>query len=71
MFLSSFPCSADHLRILISSNRKLYTDIRATKAENLEADFLSGTVHKNSPDNAEDTALTPGLGRSHMPRGNY
>ena len=31
-------------------------------------DFLGGTVVKNPPANAGDTGLSPGLGRSHMPR---
>ena len=29
-----------------------------------------GTVDKNLPANAGDMGLMPGLGRSHMPRGN-
>ena len=29
-------------------------------------DFLGGIVDKNPPANAEDTGLTPGLGRFHM-----
>ena len=34
-------------------------------------DFPGGTVVKNPPANAGDTGLSPGLGRSHMPRSNW
>ena len=33
-------------------------------------DFSGGAVVKNLPANAGDTALIPGLGRSHMPLSN-
>ena len=32
--------------------------------------FPGGTVVKNLPANAEDTGLSPGPGRSHMPQSN-
>ena len=32
--------------------------------------FPGGAVVENLPANAEDTGLSPGLGRSHMPRSN-
>ena len=32
--------------------------------------FPGGAVVKNPPANAGDTGLSPGLGRSHMPRSN-
>ena len=32
--------------------------------------FHGGTVVKNLPANARDKGSSPGLGRSHMPRGN-
>ena len=32
-------------------------------------DFPDGPVVKNSPANAGDTGLIPGLGRAHMPWG--
>ena len=35
-----------------------------------EPGFPGGTVVKNPPAKAEDTGLSPGLGRSHMPRSN-
>ena len=35
-----------------------------------EEDFLSGPVVKNPPVHVGDTGSIPGLGRSHMPRGN-
>ena len=39
--------------------------------ENIEKrDFRGGTMVKNLPANAGDKALSPGLGRSHMPRSN-
>ena len=34
------------------------------------AGFPGGAVVKNLPANAGDTSLSPGLGRSHMPRSN-
>ena len=33
-------------------------------------DFPGGAVVKNPPANARDTDLSPGPGRSHMPRSN-
>ena len=33
-------------------------------------DFPGGAVVKNPPANAGNTGLSPGLGRSHMPRSN-
>ena len=33
-------------------------------------DFPGGAVVKNPPANAGDTGLSPGPGRSHMPRSN-
>ena len=38
--------------------------------ENKWKGFPGGTVVKNPPANAGDTALSPGLGRSHMPQSN-
>ena len=35
-----------------------------------EEDFPSGPVVKNPPAHVGDTGSIPGLGRSHMPRGN-
>ena len=35
-----------------------------------DLDFPGGAVVKNPPANAGDTGSSPGLGRSHMPRGN-
>ena len=32
--------------------------------------FPGGAVAKNPPANAEDTGLSPGPGRSHMPQSN-
>ena len=34
----------------------------------LSGDFPGGTVVKNPPANAGDNGLSPGPGRSHMPR---
>ena len=33
-------------------------------------DFSGGAMVKNPPANAGDTGLSPGSGRSHMPRSN-
>ena len=33
-------------------------------------DFPGGAMVKNLPANAEDTGLSPGAGRSHMPQSN-
>ena len=42
-----------------------------TTYQNLwDMDFPGGAVVKNLPANAGDTGLSPGPGRSHMPRGN-
>ena len=38
--------------------------------EELLLDFLGGPVVKNPSANVADTGSIPGLGRSHMPRGN-
>ena len=35
-----------------------------------ERDFPGGAAVKNLPANAGDTGLSPGPGRSHMPRSN-
>ena len=35
-----------------------------------DRDFPGGAVVKNPPANAGDTGLSPGPGRSHMPRSN-
>ena len=47
----------------------------ATKALGLTSErevggFPGGAVVKNLPANAGDTGLSPGLGRSHIPRSN-
>ena len=58
---------------------KKETKLPFTEAEsNLEGelkllqdrDFPGGSVVKNPPANAGDTAASPGRGRSHMPRSN-
>ena len=38
---------------------------------NVELGFPGGAVVKNPPANAGDTGLSPGLGRSHMPRSSW
>ena len=38
--------------------------------QKIDRGFPDGSVVKNSPANAVDTGLIPGLGRSHMLRGN-
>ena len=38
--------------------------------KNIPGGFPGGAVVKNLPANAGDTGLSPGLGRSHMPRSN-
>ena len=40
------------------------------KALRLYSGFPGGAVVENLPANAGDTGSSPGLGRSHMPRGN-
>ena len=40
-------------------------------SNDLNRDFPGGTVVGNPPANAGDTGSIPGLGRSHMPRGNW
>ena len=39
--------------------------------ENIMLGFPGGTVVENLPANAGDMGLSPGLGRSHMPRSNW
>ena len=46
------------------SNTNKYRNIKMSQC------FPCGTVVKNLPANAGDTGSSPGLGRSHMPRGN-
>ena len=45
-------------------NQKIYF------AKGLYRDFPGGAVVKNPPANAGDTGLSPGPGRSHIPRSN-
>ena len=48
----------------------LYKEILAAIEKFTLRDLPGGPVVKNLPANAGDTGLTPGPGRSHMPRGN-
>ena len=48
----------------------LYKEILAATEKFTLRDLPGGPVVKNLPANAGDTGLTPGPGRSHMPRGN-
>ena len=41
-----------------------------TRLSKTNRDFPGGAVVKNLPANAGDTGLSPGPGRSHMPRSN-
>ena len=51
------------LKIIMYMYRMLY--------QNLMEGFPGGAVVENLPANAGDTGLSPGLGRSHMPRNNW
>ena len=42
----------------------------ALKLKPIKRDFPGGAVVENPPANAGDTGLSPGPGRSHMPRSN-
>ena len=57
------------------SRRKQYkgtilTEIVQNHFQELKRDFPGGAVVKNPPANAGDVGLSPGPGRSHMPRSN-
>ena len=45
-------------------------NILADLSINISMGFPGGAVVENLPANAGDTGLSPGLGRSHMPRSN-
>ena len=45
-------------------------EVRKKKEIRVREGFPGGTVVKNPPVNAGDTGLSPGPGRSHMPRSN-
>ena len=47
-----------------------YKTLDEVKEGNEFWDFPGGAVVKNLPANAGDMGSSPGLGRSHMPRGN-
>ena len=44
--------------------------LAVTQLKNTEAGFPGGAVVKNPPANAGATGLSPGPGRTHMPRSN-
>ena len=45
-------------------------EVICQNVKNIFQGFPGGAVVKNPPANAGDTSLSPGLGRSHMPRSN-
>ena len=45
-------------------------DMFKTEVRTVFPGFPGGAVVENLPANAGDTGLSPGLGRSHMPRSN-
>ena len=45
-------------------------EIKGIQIRKEEVGFPGGAVVENLPANAGDTGLSPGLGRSHMPRSN-
>ena len=51
-----------------SKKREMLREKDAVKT--VLGDFPGGAVVKNPPANAGDTGLSPGPGRSHMPRSN-
>ena len=58
------------LEMLLRTNSK-WRNICSRKSIKIQqGGFPSGTVVKNPPANAGDMRLSPGLGRSHMPRSN-
>ena len=52
------------------SLRRLIKLISLYELRKKERGFPGGAVVKNQPANAGDTGLSPGPGRSHMPRSN-
>ena len=56
-FCCGHPCTMLGVSLFISGKNKIQG-------------FPGGAVVENLPANAGDTGLSPGLGRSHMPRSN-
>ena len=54
----------------ICSNMDGPRDYHTKRSKSEREYFPGGAVVKNTPANAGDTGLSPGLGRSHMPRSN-
>ena len=55
--------------MLIEKNR-IQNSVCSINSKIVSLGFLGGAVVKNPPANAGDTGLSPGPGRSHMPRSN-
>ena len=58
--------------LTLSAQNQIYLDGFILKWHQKQQawDFPGGAVVKNPPANAGDTGLSPGAGRSHMPRSN-
>ena len=54
----------------MSQEQELTKSRDETESRMRGGDFPGGAVVKNPPANAGDTGLSPGPGRSHMPRSN-
>ena len=60
-----------HIILLTIPWSKSYYDLHFTTYKTESLGFPGGAVVENPPANAGDTGSSPGLGRSHMPRGNW
>ena len=55
----------------LSNSQSLILPKEINKLKKKKLSFPGGAVVENLPANAGDTGLSPGLGRSHMPRSNW
>ena len=68
-FLVMLSLSLEQRKEVLTHTEWREMEVLWTKAIGIP-DFPGGAVVKNPPANARDTGLSPGPGRSHMPRSN-
>ena len=72
LFFTKLPLTEKHYFLfffLLLVSAFVFFQKRNINLKIILRDFRSGTVAKNPPAKAGDTGSIPGLGRSHMPRG--